>query len=66
MTHRAENLHRVGKAQMRQHFFFSFYEAMDKCNRTLMGLVEKKNSSIKFNYPRLLRIKKKRFPVKEV
>lgn len=47
-------------------FFFFFYEAMDKCNRTLMGLLKKKHSSIKFNYPRMLRMKKKRFSVKEV
>jgi hypothetical protein len=32
---------------------------MDKSNRTLMVLVRKKKSSIKFNYPQVLGIKKK-------
>lgn len=57
----AKRPHKVEKALMWQHFFFFFfYEAVDKCNRTLMGLLKKKHSSIKFNYPQMLRMKKKK------
>lgn len=59
MKQGAKKPHRVVKALMWQLFFF-FYEATAKCNRTLMGLLKKKHSSIKFNYPRMLRMKKKK------
>lgn len=45
--------------------FVPFYEATGKRNGTLM-VWRRKNFSIKFNYPWLLRISKEEFSVKEV